>query len=164
MVPPPLSLGNSFGRLGCLRNATCFFGWPLGTVVGQPIGWREPPSSRSLCSLWSRERGHPAHPHFLCVSQDFWFKVLTPLGLASKTPEWLERSFAEWWTKACTNLQKDTKKGLNSFIISGAWTFFWNTGILVSLRVYSRVLPLLFKLSLKNTTFGVRPELLSSMS
>jgi hypothetical protein len=54
-------------------------------------------------------------------SQDFWFRVLAPLGFKIGFQVVM---FADWWRKAVKKIQKDTRKGLDLIIILGAWVIW----------------------------------------
>ena len=55
------------------------------------------------------------------LAQDFWYRILSALGLQDRVPSSHEISFGDWWRKAIKNLPKEKKKGLNTVIILGAW-------------------------------------------
>ena len=77
------------------------------------------------CPLCDQEEEDIQHLLTTCVfSRDFWFRVLAPLGLQDRFPGRHELSFADWWRKAVKKIQKDTRKGLNSIIILGAWVIW----------------------------------------
>ena len=57
-----------------------------------------------------------------CVfAREFWFRVLSPLGLQHGVPSLNEQNFAEWWRKASKRTPKDKRKGFNSLVVMCAW-------------------------------------------
>jgi hypothetical protein len=60
-----------------------------------------------------------------CVfARQFWFELLQIVGLATLAPQPDDPSFDAWWDKAVLTVSGDTRKGLNSLIILGAWTIW----------------------------------------
>jgi hypothetical protein len=60
--------------------------------------------------------------HLLCTcsfARQFWHDILFPLSLGDLTPAADEIPFAEWWRKVL----KNRRKGFNSLIILGLWSY-----------------------------------------
>ena len=57
-------------------------------------------------------------------ARQFWFELLQIVGLAALAPQPEVPSFDDWWDKAASTVNGDTRKGLNSLIILGAWTIW----------------------------------------
>jgi hypothetical protein len=61
-----------------------------------------------------------------CVfARQFWYILFQQVGLHALAPQPSDSSFDGWWEKASSAANGETKKGLNSLIILGAWTL-WN--------------------------------------
>ena len=58
------------------------------------------------------------------TTRQFWFELLQIVGLAALAPQPDVTSFDDWWDKAALTINGDTRKGLNSLIILGAWTIW----------------------------------------
>jgi len=79
----------------------------------------------SMCPLCDQEEENIQQLLTTCVfSREFWFRILTPMGFQGRVPSRHEISFADWWRKAVTKVPKETRKGLNSTIILGAWVIW----------------------------------------
>jgi hypothetical protein len=57
-------------------------------------------------------------------ARQFWFELLQIFGLATLAPQPDDPFFDAWWDKAVLTVSGDTRKGLNSLIILGAWTIW----------------------------------------
>ena len=74
------------------------------------------------CPLCDQDKETAQHLLTSCVfARQFWFKLLSPIGLGQLTPLADEVSFADWWRKCSVKVHKNMRKGLNSAIILGAW-------------------------------------------
>lgn len=74
------------------------------------------------CLLCDQEDEDIQHLITSCVfARDFWFRVLSPLGLQRCVPSRHVASLAEWWRKSVKKVPKDKRKGYNTLIILGAW-------------------------------------------
>ena len=81
---------------------------------------------------------HPAHcplcdqgeetiNHLLtsCVfAREFWFNLLQKVGQQDLSPQQEDVSFDDWWARAEKRVDGQIRKGLNSFILLGAWTIW----------------------------------------
>jgi hypothetical protein len=54
---------------------------------------------------------------------EFRFRQLKKIGMQSLAPQLAETSFDDWWEKILGETGEQTKQGLNSVVILGAW---WN--------------------------------------
>jgi nuclear pore complex protein Nup210 len=54
---------------------------------------------------------------------EFRFRQLKKIGMQSLAPQLAETSFDDWWEKILGETEEQTKQGLNSVVILGAW---WN--------------------------------------
>jgi len=77
------------------------------------------------CLLCDQEEENIQHLLIGCVfARQFWFELLQIVGLAALAPQPEVPSFDDWWDKAASTVDGDTRKGLNSLIILGAWTIW----------------------------------------
>jgi hypothetical protein len=75
-----------------------------------------------VCPLCDQEEETIQHLLTSCVfARQFWYIILSPLGLGHLTPGAEVSSFEDWWREVCSRSHKDMKKGLNSAVILGAW-------------------------------------------
>jgi len=78
------------------------------------------------CSL--RDQAEETIDHLLvsCVfSRQVWYNILHKVGLQGLSPQPGNNSFDAWWVNTNSGIDEQTKKGLNSIIILGAWSI-WN--------------------------------------
>ena len=67
-----------------------------------------------------------------CVfAREFWFWVLSPLGLQHGVPSLNEQIFGEWWRKASKCTPKDKRKGFNSLVVMCAWLIWKHRNVCV---------------------------------
>ena len=77
------------------------------------------------CPLCDQEEENIQHLLVGCVfARHFWFELLQFFGLATLAPQPDENSFDDWWDRSALMVSGDTRKGLNSLIILGAWTIW----------------------------------------
>ena len=77
------------------------------------------------CLLCDQEEENIQHLLIGCVfARQFKFELLQIVGLAALAPQPEVPSFDDWWDKAASTVDGDTRKGLNSLIILGAWTIW----------------------------------------
>jgi hypothetical protein len=74
------------------------------------------------CPLCDQEAETLDHLLVACVfSRDFWFKLLSQVGLQMVAPQPGSPSFMSWWEEVSGIVNGLVKKGLNSLIAMGAW-------------------------------------------
>jgi hypothetical protein len=74
------------------------------------------------CPLCDQEMETVNHLLVRCVfSRQFWFCWLQQAGLHAFVPQPHERSFVAWWRHAIEATTEQSRKGLNSLVILGAW-------------------------------------------
>lgn len=84
------------------------------------------------CALCDQEDEDINHILISCVfAREFWFRLFTRLGYDDRAPGTQEKSFSEWWRKACRHLPKEIRKGMNSIITLGAWILWKHRNICV---------------------------------
>jgi hypothetical protein len=89
-----------------------------GRLPGRKVDSLDP----AVCPLSDQAGETVQHILVACVfSRQVWAVILHKLGLGSLAPQPSVNNFSGWWCKAIKGLPKDTKKGLNSLIILGAW-------------------------------------------
>jgi hypothetical protein len=57
-------------------------------------------------------------------SRQVWFRLFRPLNLSDHIPSQQEVSFEDWWRRTIKSVKKESRKGVNSLIILGAWTIW----------------------------------------
>ena len=78
-----------------------------------------------LCPLCDQEEKNIQHLLVGCVfARHFWLELLQFFGLATLAPQLDEPSFDVWWDRSALMVSGDTRKGLNSLVILGAWTIW----------------------------------------
>ena len=92
------------GQLIALLREDCLIQKDVPTVTK-----RKKPSALCYC------------PVFLL---EFWFRLLQKFGMQSLAPQLAETSFDDWWEKILGETEEQTKQGLNSVVILGAWTLW----------------------------------------
>ena len=76
----------------------------------------------SLCPLCDQAEETIQHLLTSCVfAREFWFRILSPVGLQRCVPDNRDQEFAGWWRKAAKQVPKEKKKGFNTLVILGAW-------------------------------------------
>jgi hypothetical protein len=74
------------------------------------------------CTLCDQEEETAQHILVGCVfAREFWFKVLSPLGVTANVPSQNDQTLVEWWRKSCRRTPKEKRKGFNSIVILGTW-------------------------------------------
>jgi hypothetical protein len=53
--------------------------------------------------------------------RQFWFCILSSVGLISLAPKTTDLSFEAWWDSAESAVSAEVRKGLNSLITLGTW-------------------------------------------
>jgi hypothetical protein len=103
-----------------------------------PSGFFPPSRSVSCRPIWAGARGDnllvgPGTPrvrnadniqHLLCTcifARQFWYYILSSLGMANLSPASNESAFANWWAKVSKQVHKSKRRGFNSIIILRAW-------------------------------------------
>ena len=120
-----LNIGGGCGNHGLLRNAKFFSGSPSGIGAGLRIVWRGVACHTRPCVRSVTRKKKISNTCLLRVfSREFWFRILTPMGFQGRVSSRHEISFADWWRKAVKKVPKETRKGLNSTIILGAWVIW----------------------------------------
>ena len=77
------------------------------------------------CPLCDQEEENIQHLLVGCVfARHFWLELLQFFGLATLAPQLDEPSFDVWWDRSAWMVSGDTRKGLNSLVILGAWTIW----------------------------------------
>jgi hypothetical protein len=80
-------------------------------------------SSPEPVLLCDQEEENIQHLLIGCVfARQFWYDILHSIGLAALALQSVDSSFDAWWDKVVLTVSGDARKGLNSFIILGAWT------------------------------------------
>jgi hypothetical protein len=75
-----------------------------------------------VCPLCDQEPENIQHLLCTCVfSRQFWYYILSSLGMANLSPDSNESTFADWWAKVSKQVHKSKRRGFNSIIILGAW-------------------------------------------
>ena len=98
----------------------------------------------SHCPFCDQEEENIQHLLTTCVlARDFWYPILSVLGLQDWVPSSHEISFADWWHKATKKLSKGMKKGLNTVIFQGAWILWKHRNACVFDRAAPRISRLL---------------------
>ncbi|GJN03220.1 hypothetical protein PR202_ga20639 [Eleusine coracana subsp. coracana] len=78
-----------------------------------------------LCVLCDQEEETIDHILISCVfARQFWFIFLQRVGLGFLAPQPSDSNFQDWWRWASSLVCASIKKGLNSHIISGAWSLW----------------------------------------
>lgn len=105
-----------------------FFLWLVGhdrCWTSDRLARRGLPHSES-CPLCDQEEETINHLLVGCVfARQFWFLVLQEAGLQVLAPQPEDSSLDDWWEQAANQCTPSLRKGLNSFIVLGAWTL-WN--------------------------------------
>ena len=77
------------------------------------------------CLLCDQEEEDIHHLLVGCVfSRCFWFSLLSHLGFAALAPLPSDQSFDNWWRKFDGAATRDLRRGLNCFVILGAWSIW----------------------------------------
>jgi hypothetical protein len=75
-----------------------------------------------VCPLCDQEPKNIQHLLCTCVfARQFWYYILSSLGMANLSPDSNESTFADWWAKVSKQVHKSKRRGFNSIIILGAW-------------------------------------------
>jgi hypothetical protein len=75
-----------------------------------------------VCPLCDQDSENIQHLLCTCIfGRQFWYYILSSLGLANLSPASNESTFADWWEKVCKQVHKSKRRGFNSIIILGAW-------------------------------------------
>ncbi|AQK53266.1 uncharacterized protein [Zea mays] len=75
-----------------------------------------------VCPLCDQDSENIQHLLCTCIFvRQFWFYILSSLGLANLSPTSDESTFADWWEKVCKQVHKSKRRGFNGIIILGAW-------------------------------------------
>jgi hypothetical protein len=77
------------------------------------------------CPHCNQEEETIGHLLLSCIfAREFWFRLLQKFGMQSLAPQLAETSFDDWWEKILGETEEQTKQGLNSVVILGAWTLW----------------------------------------
>jgi hypothetical protein len=83
-----------------------------------------------VCPLCDQEPENIQHLLCTCVfSRQFWYYILSSLGMANLSPDSNESTFADWWAKVSKQVHKSKRRGFNSIIILGAWCLWLHRNI-----------------------------------
>jgi hypothetical protein len=75
-----------------------------------------------VCPLCDQEPKNIQHLLCTCIfARQFWYYILSSLGLANLSPASNESAFADWWEKVCKQVHKSKRRCFNSIIILGPW-------------------------------------------
>ena len=75
------------------------------------------------CPLCDQAEETINHLLVSCVfSRQVWFNILQRVGLQDLSPQPEDISFDDWWAGTNSGIDGQTRKGLNSLIILGAWS------------------------------------------
>jgi hypothetical protein len=77
------------------------------------------------CVLCDQEQESIDHLLVACpFTRQYWFNILSEVGLQALAPQPEDTIFDEWWSKAWQAAPEIQKKGLNSLVALGAWTIW----------------------------------------
>jgi len=77
------------------------------------------------CPLCDQEEENIQHLLIGCVfARQFWYSILHYAGLSVLAPQPSDTALNDWWRKVENCVDSEVRKGLNSFIILGAWTIW----------------------------------------
>jgi hypothetical protein len=75
-----------------------------------------------VCPLCDQEPENIQHLLCTCIfARQFWYYILSSLGMANLSPASNESAFADWWVKVTKQVHKSKRIGFNNIIILGAW-------------------------------------------
>lgn len=76
------------------------------------------------CLMCDQDDENIQHLLVGCVfARQFWFCILSSVGLTLTAPKTTDLSFEAWWDRAESAVSVEARKGLNSLITLGAWIY-----------------------------------------